>query len=227
MRLQIFRRWLVAALLIVVVAGGVARADEGGEAKTYGEGVDGLKGLWSDVLAKAQSGDEAAVRGLLEKMVMSEEDFAAVFPEDKAKEVAGRYAEKFVKAWPNEAKNLVTKVKERNYDDVEVIEHVASKDGSGGDKSDKKVLSALKEGTKMYIVRVKKKGDKTGLRYDSFFFVNGNWKTGLKLLKLLQPDEKKKGDKPAKGGEKPPAGEEKKDGEKPPEEKKEGEGGGE
>lgn len=205
MRFGSMRRLFAAGLLAVAMAafGAGARADE---EKTYGEGADGLKGLWNDVLAKATAGDEAGVSAMLEKMVMTEADFAGVFPEDKAKELAPKYTEKFSKAWPKEAKNIVAKVKERAYDEVEVVEHTASKDGSGGDKSDKKVLSTLNEGTKMYIVRIKKKGEKAGLRYDSFFYVNGAWKTGLKLTKLLGGDEKAKKDPkadPKKGGEKP------------------------
>ena len=112
MRFGSMRRLFAAGLVAVVVValGAGARADE---EKSYGEGSDGLKGLWTDVLAKATAGDEAGVTAMLEKMVMNDADFGAVFPEDKAKELAPKYAEKFSKAWPKEAKNIVAKVKDQ------------------------------------------------------------------------------------------------------------------
>ncbi len=190
MRLGMVRGVLWSAILALVAAG-FAVAQEG--EKTYADGPDGLKDLWADVMAKAQADQEDAVRGALEKMVMTADDFSALFG-DKGADLAAKYAEKYAKHWPNEAKNIVAKVKERGYDDVEVSETTASAEAQTG--SDKKVIAALKEGTKMYNVRLKKKGEKTGLRYDSFFYVNGSWKTGLKLAKLFDGG----GEKPAAPG---------------------------
>lgn len=187
----------VAAVLLFSMA--VAQEPEGGgEAKTYPDGADGLKQLFQDILAKAQAGEEDAVKGMLEKMLMTADDFTAILGERGA-EVATKYAEKYAKHWPNEAKNISGKVKDRGYDDVEVNEVTASPDQQTGE--DKKVVAALKEGTKMFSVRLKKKGEKSGLRYDSFFYVNGAWKTGLKLGKLVGAagGEKKSDEKKSEG----------------------------
>ena len=164
-----------AAALGFAVAASFAAAQDA-------ERPDGLRQLWTDILTKAQAGDEAGVKAALEGMVLAEGDFAAIFKDEaKAKELAAKYAEKFAKHWPNEAKTIVSKVKERKYDEVEVNE-VAADQATGNDK---KVLELLKDGVKMYTVRLKKKGEKQGLRYDSFFHVSGAWKTGLKLGRLL------------------------------------------
>jgi hypothetical protein len=196
MRISTWRA-VIASALLALCAATLAVAQDAA-APTYPDGADGLKQLWTDILAKANAGDADGLRGVLEKMVLTDADFAALFGEEKGKELAPRYAQDVAKLWPGEAANLVARVKDRKYDEVEVTEDTASKDPSGRDR---KVLMALKEGTKMYSVRIKRKGDKTGTRYDYLFFVNGGWKAGSKKFpKLLGGEEQKGGDK---GDEKP------------------------
>src|SRR5439155_14580311 len=138
-------RLALAAAIFAATAATLGAADE----KAYPDGADGLKALWTDVLTKAQAGQDDAVRGMLEKMTMADTDFAAVIADDaKAKDVSAKYAERFAKTWPNEAKNILAKVKERKYDEVEATEVTAAAEQQTA--NDKKVIAALKPGTKMY-----------------------------------------------------------------------------
>ena len=218
-RFGTWRAVLASALVAVFAATlSLSFAQDGGGAPAapaaptvYPEGVDGLKQLWGDLLKKAGDGDADGLKAMLDKMILTDADFAALLGDEKAKEVAPKYVDKVAKLWPGEAVNLIAKVKDRKYDEVEVSEATAAKDATGRDR---KVLIALKEGTKMYSVRIKRKGEKTGTRYDSFFYVNGGWKAGTNALpKLLGGGDEKtdKAEKTDKGdkGEKKPAGEEK------------------
>jgi hypothetical protein len=181
----------LAALLLVALAG-AARAQD----------ADSLRAVWTDILGKAQAADEDGVRGELKKMLLTPEDCTAIFGEAKGAEIAQKYQAKFAEHWPNEARTLVTKVRERSYDEVEVTE-VTAEQASGNER---KILAMTKEGTHMFSVRLKKKNEKTGILYQCLFHVNGQWKAGLLLWKLLAPEAKKPdAAKPTEGGAKPDA----------------------
>ena len=208
--MRLFDGWrrVLGALVIALGAASFAAAQEEGGEPGAGGGEEAkpeapatavsdadpeqLKGIWSDILAKALAGEEDAVRDQLTKMTMQEDDFIATFGDKKGPEIAARYKAKFAEHWPNEAKNILRKVKEKQSDEVEVYEitadTVAPEDKTLEEK--KRLLPLLKPGTKMYCVKIKKKGEKTGLRYDCLFFANGQWKAGLMVWKLLA-DEKK------------------------------------
>jgi ABC-type xylose transport system substrate-binding protein len=169
------------AVAFAVLAGLVARPEA---VRAEDDPAAKLKAAWEDVLKAAAAGEEAKVKEFLEKTVMKEADFVAIFKdEEKAKEVAARYTEKYAKRWASDAKNFINIVKEKGYDSVRVVEVTANaKDQTGNDK---KVLAQLKEGTKMYAVHLVKGSEPKGRRYDSFFYVNDHWVTGLKLAPLL------------------------------------------
>ncbi len=150
------------------------------------DGADGLKALFTAVLTAAQGGDEAAVRKHLEAMKMTEADFKALFAEDRAAELLKLYSESFDTVFLAEAPaDICRKVKERGYDEVEAYD--VAGDVSKQRPDDKKTIAALKEpaAARMFSVRLKKKGQQAGLRYDSFFFREGRWVTGLRLAMLL------------------------------------------
>lgn len=188
MRFTIAHRVVAGSLVALCVAGGFAAAQETEKPVAAADTPDGLRQVWADVLTKAHAGDEDGVRAIIEKMIMTTEDFTAVFGE-KGAELAGKYTDKYVKHWPNEAKNIVLKVKERDYDEVDVADTTDPSYAPNDPREEadlKAIRPALKEGTKMYRVKLKKKGEKAGLRYESFFYVNGSWKTGLKVARLFE-----------------------------------------
>src|SRR5690348_7129447 len=84
------------------------------------------------------------------------------------------------------ALELVAQVAERKYDDVAVV---AVDESQGAEQ--KALLAALKEKVPVYAVRVKRKQDTLGLRYDFFVYRDGHWVTGNQIAKYLVPDEAK------------------------------------
>jgi hypothetical protein len=187
----LLRRIAVAACAVVLVGAGLVAV-----ARAYDDGADGLKALWEDILKAARAGDEAKVKEFLGKTVMTEDDFKAVFADEgKAAEVAKKYTEKYAKRWAGDAKGMIAKIKERGFDTVKVVEVTADPKEQTG--NDKKVIALLKPGVKMYAVRLVKDNKKT--RFDSFFYCNGEWKTGLRLGPLVPADSAATGDDEKKG----------------------------
>jgi hypothetical protein len=91
---------------------------------------------------------------------------------------------------------LVAQVYEKKYDDVAVTE-VAWPTAPPGSRSgapllppsdtDLVVEKALVTPTPFYTVRIKKKSEPSGLRYDFFVYRNGFWRSGNLLGKYLVP----------------------------------------
>jgi hypothetical protein len=182
-------RPLIRLACALAVAGLMAAGVRADDAK-YGDGKDGLTSLWKDLMAAANDGKEDVVKGLLSGMVMSADDFKAVFKDEaKAKEFAGKYADKYAKKWAGDAKGMSAKIKDKGFDNVIVVDVTADAKQQTG--NDKKIVPLLKDGQKMYCVRLAKGDKKVGLRYDSFFFVNGKWVTGLRLGAFVGGDSDK------------------------------------
>jgi hypothetical protein len=177
---------LVVAFALGLFALAGVRADEPPAAPAQADGADGLKAVWMDILKAAQAGDVDAVRKAFEGMKMAEDDFKALFGDELGAKMAPTYGEGYDKEFlPKAPPDIVAKVKERGYDDVEAYEVTSDPGKQTG--NDKKTIEAFKDkaGTKMYSVRLKKKGEDAGFRLDSFFYRNGRWVTGLKIARLL------------------------------------------
>lgn len=185
MRLLMRVTGYACALAVAALLAASAVADDG----KYGDGVDGLKSLWKDLLNAAKDGKEDVVKGLLEKSVMKADDFKAVLKDEaKAKDWADKYSKQYASKWSGDAKGLCAKIKDKGFDNVIVTE--VTSDAKQQTGNDKKVVPLLKDGMKMYSVRLVKGDKKVGLRYDSFFFVNGKWVTGLRLGAFVGGDSK-------------------------------------
>jgi hypothetical protein len=179
-----------AALAALVVAAGCRGTDPGegaraaGEAvhaRTYDDGAAGLRALWSDILTAAQRDERETVHERMNALRMSDDDLVALFGEQRGRWLAPRYAPMFSRLANIGAMELVAQIADQKYDDVEVFQ-VA--EGSAS-PSDKAVLAALRAKVAVYGVRVKKKQEKLGLRYDFFVYRNGRWVTGNQLGKVL------------------------------------------
>ena len=193
---------VVTALVVGALAAPGACADD----KKFGDGTDGLKAFWDDIVKSAQAGDEKAVTAALEGTAMSDDQFAAVFADAAtATAIAGKYKAAHAKGWGMTAKGLIAKIKGDGLDTVTAADVTADKKEQKAENS--RVVPLLKPGVKMYLVRLSKAADgkdATGAkaRFDSFFFLDGKWVSGWKLASFL---EKPKAAAPA-AGPKPPAG---------------------
>lgn len=150
-------------------------------ARAYGPDAAGLHALWSDVLQAAQRDERERVHDLLASTIMSDADLSALFGPEQARRLAPRYRGMIAQLVNEGALGLVVQVYERKYDDVEVF-RVAAKDAAPELRA---VLSALREPVDVYGVRVKKKADHLGLRYDCFIFRDGRWITGNQIGQFL------------------------------------------
>jgi len=147
----------------------------------YDDGPDGLKKLWTDILVAAQRDDRERVHDLMASMMMTEEDLVALFGDERGRWLEPRYRPMIARLVNIGAMELVSQIADRKYDDVEVF----PVDEHGKEPTDRAVLAALRVKTPMYGVRVKRKNEPYGLRYDFFVRRPGRWVTGNQLGRYL------------------------------------------
>ena len=82
------------------------------------------------------------------------------------------------------AVELVATVYEKKYDDV-VVTRVDELPADKKDPVDGAAQAALLQKVPMYTVRIKRKTEPSGLRYNFFFYRDGRWRTGNQLGKYL------------------------------------------
>lgn len=148
--------------------------------KHYADGVDGLHALWQDILVASQRDDREKVHLLMASMVMTNSDLTTLLGEARTRQLGPRYSAMIARVVNAGAMELVATIAEKKYDEVEVF----SVDGSASD-GDRATIKALPAGTKLFGVRLKRKGQALGLRYDFFVYRNGHWMTGSQLAKYL------------------------------------------
>jgi len=147
---------------------------------TYPDGADGLKKLWSDILRASIRDDRERVHTLMASLIMSDDDLIWLFGDELGRKLQPRYVPMVSRLVNVGAMELVAQVSDRKYDDVEVF--LVDEKGSDADRA---TLRALKAKVPVYGVRVKKKEQSFGLRYDFFVYRNGHWVTGNQLAKYL------------------------------------------
>jgi hypothetical protein len=148
--------------------------------RIYAPAGEGLRELWLDILAAAQKDQRERVRDLIASMVMTEGDLVAFFGRERAQYLAPRYAPLMKRVVHPGALELVAQVYERKYDDVETF-IVEGKDNA----VDRATLASLPPGVHVFGVRLKRKEDKLGLRYDFFVYRRERWLTGNQIGKYL------------------------------------------
>jgi hypothetical protein len=148
--------------------------------KQYPGTPEGLKALWTDILTAAQHDERERVHALMASFIMSDQDLVDLFGEAEAKRLQPRYVPMIATLANIGSMELVATISDRKYDDVEVFpidEH--------GGPADRATVHALKQKLPVYGVRVKKKGDVRGSRYDFFVYKGGRWVSGNQLAKYL------------------------------------------
>jgi hypothetical protein len=152
--------------------------------KQYGDGTAGLKALWTDILDDARHDDREKVHDLMASMTMTSDDLVALFGPERAAWFAPRYAPMIARLTNIGAMELVAQIADRKYDDIAVF----PVDERSPEPADRAILAAMRAKLPMYGVRVKRKTESLGLRYDFFVYRGGRWVTGNQLGKLLVAD---------------------------------------
>jgi hypothetical protein len=143
---------------------------------TYAGDAAGLTSLWRDILKASIHDERERVHTLMASFIMSDDDLVAVFGDEKGRWLQPRYLPMISTLVNQGSMELVAQISDRKYDDVEVF----AIDEKGTDV-DQALLAALKVKQPVYSVRVKKKGEARGLRYDGFLYRNGHWVTTNQL----------------------------------------------
>ena len=198
--------WLGAAALIP----GCRQPAPPVRAGTYGDSPEELHRLWSAILAACQSDDRGRVHDLLASFIMTPAELAGLIGPQKAGELWPRYQAMMGSLCNAGAVELVAHVYEKKYDDVSVtrIDPPPPEAGSPPARptapseaaklsdltdltepvdTDRAVQKALVRPMPFYTVRIKKKTEAKGLRYDFFVYQNGFWRSGNLLGKFLAP----------------------------------------
>ena len=153
------------------------------KAGMYGDTPEELQRLWVDILTACQTDDRSQVHDLLASLIMTPAELTSLIGPAKAAELGSRYKAMMASLCNAGAVELVGAVYEKKYDDV-VVSRTAP---PGLTPTDQEVLKALVVPTPLYTVRVKKKTEASGLRYDFFVYRNGFWRSGNQLGKYLGP----------------------------------------
>lgn len=156
------------------------------------EGTEaGLQRLWGDILAACTRDERGRVHDLMASLALTEDELAGLFGPGPARALWPRYQMLIGTLANVGAMELVAQILEKKYDDVAVVRVDQAKGEQQA--TDKQILRAMVQPTPLYTVRVKKKSEQKGLRYDFFVYLNGRWRTGNLLGKYLDEEPANKG----------------------------------
>ncbi len=159
---------------------------------TYADGPDGLTRLFQDVLAACKKDDRGRVHDLLASMVMGREELAGLIGPERATALWPRYQALAGSMANIGAVELVATVYEKKYDDV-VVTRVDQLPPAQMDPGDRDALAAMVRKLPLYTVRIKRKTEPSGVRYNFFFYQEGHWRTGNQLGKYLGTRQGRRG----------------------------------
>lgn len=166
---------------------------------TYQNTPEDLHRLWSDILTACQKDDRSRVHDLMASFVMTQEELTRLIGPAQAQALWPRYQAMLGSLVNAGAVELVAHVYEKKYDDVAVVRMDSAAPADQAD-SDRAVVQALLQPVPFYTVRVKRKTEAKGLRYDFFVYQDGYWRSGNLIGKWLPPAPPLPGATPPDGG---------------------------
>lgn len=145
-----------------------------------------LDRLWHDILAACKADDRGRVHELMRSFLMTQPELATLLGPTQGAALWARYQQMMGSLVNAGAVELVAHVFEKKYDDIAVtrVDQLPSAEQADTDRA---VLAAMSSKLPMYTVRVKRKTEAKGLRYDFFVYLNGYWRSGNLLGKFLPP----------------------------------------
>jgi hypothetical protein len=162
----------------------------------YADGAAGLQALWRDLLTACQKDDRQRVHDLMASLMLTKPELAELLGPEKGAAMWPRYESLMVSLANAGAMELVAEVYEKKYDDVTVVRVDELPEGERL-PAERQALAALAKKVPLYTVRVKRKTEPKGLRYDFFVYVDGRWRTGNQLGKYVEASAPKTAPAPA------------------------------
>jgi hypothetical protein len=141
----------------------------------YADGEAGLRKLWGEILDSARHDEREHVHDLMASMILTDDELKSLFGE-RAPALLPKYKHMIGTLVNIGALELCAQVYERKYDTIDVV----------ADDKDAHVEPLLVTPHKLWSVRVRKAADTLGLRYDFFVYINGRWRTGNQLGKVIE-----------------------------------------
>jgi hypothetical protein len=136
--------------------------------------------FWLEVLELAHAGDDGGVAQRLTALQLRREDLDELFGPGAGGRLWGEYTRAFSSFAGEGAAEIAKKIRERRYDDVEVLplsgvraEHLAP--------ADRRTADPLRTNLPVFTVRLKRAEEADGIRIDTFIFLDGLWRTALKV----------------------------------------------
>jgi hypothetical protein len=150
----------------------------------YGNTPEELDRLWHDILAACKADDRVRVHELMRSFIMTQPELTSLLGPTQGVALWARYQAMLGSLANAGAVELVAHVFEKKYDDIAVtrIDQLPPAEQTDTDRA---VLVAMSSKLPMYTVRVKRKTEAKGLRYDFFVYLNGYWRSGNLLGKFL------------------------------------------
>jgi hypothetical protein len=128
----------------------------------------------------AHTGDDASVAQRMATLQLRREDLDELFGAGAAKRLWPEYLRAFGSFAGEGAAEIARKIRDRRYDDVEVL----PLNGPRSDKlppAERRTAEPLRTNLPIYTVRLKRSEESDGIRIDTFVFLDGSWRTGLKV----------------------------------------------
>jgi hypothetical protein len=136
--------------------------------------------FWLEVLELAHTGDDGGVAQKLTALQLRREDLDELFGPGAGLRLWSEYTRAFASFAGEGAAEIAKKIRERRYDDVEVLplngvrpEQVAP--------TDRRTAEPLRTNLPVFTVRLKRAEEADGIRIDTFIFLDGLWRTALKV----------------------------------------------
>ena len=176
----------IGMLLLVGAVGGCKRPPPEPVVKAgmYQSSPEELGRLWHDILAACKADDRNRVHELMRSFVMTQPELTSLLGPTHGQALWARYQAMLGSLVNAGAVELVAHVYEKKYDDISVtrIDQLPVAEQTDTDRA---LLAALVNKPPIYTVRVKRKTEAKGLRYDFFVYLDGYWRSGNLIGKFL------------------------------------------
>ena len=139
----------------------------------YADGAEGLRAMWNDILDAAKKDDRERVHDLLATTLLSDVQMQRLFG-TRAGLLLPRYHQLMGTFINRGAIEFVANVYEHKYDSVDAFAN-----------EDPALATAMVEQHPLFAARVRKSAETTGLKYEGFFVLDGQWKTLNRLGKFV------------------------------------------
>jgi hypothetical protein len=128
----------------------------------------------------AHGGDDGSVAQKLTTLQLRREDLDELFGGGSGLRLWTEYTRAFASFAGEGAAEIAKKIRERRYDDVEVLPINGVRPESLS-AADRRTAENLRTNAQVYTVRLKRAEESDGIRIDTFVFIDGNWRTALKV----------------------------------------------